>query len=110
MTRRRGFSSVTVIRSTAPGIPTESKELWHEMSGHAAAGPASERFRGKMIETLRRFCLDAVIVLDDHHAERILREFVAYLPWASPSWTPDASDDRGTQDSTGAADACEPCP
>jgi len=40
--------------------------------------PQANAFAERMIETLRRFCLDAVIVLDDHQAERILREFVVY--------------------------------
>jgi hypothetical protein len=31
-----------------------------------------------MIETLRRDCLDNLIVLDDCHAERLLREYVRY--------------------------------
>lgn len=32
----------------------------------------------RVVETLRRGCLDNVIVLDDRHAECILREFVRY--------------------------------
>jgi transposase InsO family protein len=32
----------------------------------------------RVIGTMRRGCLDNVIVLDDLHAERILREFVRY--------------------------------
>jgi putative transposase len=35
-------------------------------------------FCERMIGTLRRDCLDNVIVLDDLHAERILREYLRY--------------------------------
>jgi transposase InsO family protein len=40
--------------------------------------PQANAFCERVIETLRRGCLDNVIVLDDLHAERILREYVRY--------------------------------
>jgi hypothetical protein len=36
------------------------------------------RLLWRVIGTLRRDCLDNVIVLNDRHAERILREYVGY--------------------------------
>ncbi len=32
----------------------------------------------RLVGTLRRDCLDHVLVLSEHHAERILREYVRY--------------------------------
>jgi putative transposase len=41
--------------------------------------PTANAFCERMIETLRRGCLDDLIILDDPHAERILRECVRYF-------------------------------
>ena len=40
--------------------------------------PQANAFCERMIGTLRRCCLDKVIVLDELHAERILREYLGY--------------------------------
>jgi len=40
--------------------------------------PQANAFCERVIGTLRRDCLDNVIVLDDFHAERILREYLRY--------------------------------
>ena len=40
--------------------------------------PRANAYCERVIETLRRGCLDNVIVLDDLHAERILREYLRY--------------------------------
>jgi transposase InsO family protein len=40
--------------------------------------PQANSFCERVIGTLRRDCLDNVIVLKDRHAERILREYVGY--------------------------------
>jgi transposase InsO family protein len=40
--------------------------------------PQANSFCERAIGTLRRDCLDNVIVLNDRHAERILREYVGY--------------------------------
>jgi putative transposase len=40
--------------------------------------PQANAFCERVIESLRRECLDNVIVLDDLYAERILREYVRY--------------------------------
>ena len=40
--------------------------------------PQANAYCERVIETLRRGCLDNVIVLDDRHAKCILREFVRY--------------------------------
>jgi putative transposase len=40
--------------------------------------PQANAFCERVIGTLRRDCLDNIIILDDRHAERILREYVRY--------------------------------
>jgi putative transposase len=40
--------------------------------------PRANAIAERLIGTLRRECLDHVIVLDDQHLASILREFVAY--------------------------------
>jgi transposase InsO family protein len=40
--------------------------------------PQANAFCERVIGTLRRECLDHVIVLNDRHAERVLREYVRY--------------------------------
>jgi transposase InsO family protein len=40
--------------------------------------PTANAFCERMIGTLRRDCLDNLIILDDLHAQRILREYVRY--------------------------------
>jgi len=41
----------------------------------------------RVIGTLRRECLDHLIVLDEHHLSLILREFVAYYNQDRPHRT-----------------------
>ena len=40
--------------------------------------PQANSYCERIVGTLRRECLDHVIVLDERHAERVLREFVRY--------------------------------
>jgi putative transposase len=44
----------------------------------APRSPWQNGFCERVIGTLRRDCLDNVLVLDDRHAERILREYLRY--------------------------------
>ena len=42
------------------------------------SAPTGNAFAERVIGTLRRDCFDQIIVKDEQHAERVLRDYVAY--------------------------------
>ena len=66
-----------------PAGPTDRYRRHHQPDSRAKANAIAER----VIGTLRRECLDHLIVLDEQHLSSVLREFVSYYSQERPHRT-----------------------
>ncbi len=64
-----------------------SRRIGTEAVATPARSPRADAVTERVIGTLRRECLDHVIILDEHHLSSVLREFVAYYSRDRPHRT-----------------------
>src|SRR5215831_2689178 len=67
----------TVTESTA--IPShESRRNGHRSNSHCTTGPWQNGYVERVIGSVRRECLNHVIVFNDNHLRRLLKDYFRY--------------------------------
>ena len=75
---RRGHQYLTLVYQLDPGA---KRLLWlgeHRQVKIAPRSPWQNPYVERLIGTLRRECLDHMVVLNDAHLRRVLRAYLAY--------------------------------